>query len=415
MRGGATPFYASAIDRPDVVADVTADKCVSRRAFTARALAVAGVGAVAPFSFVRRVSASELARFVDRTRERIQTPGIAVALVRGGHVAWSTASGWANVERGVRASPDTAFMLASVSKTVTCAGIMALVERGKLDLDADINDALPFEVRVPAAPAAAITMRQLLVHTSALRDRSVWGTPHSSPTLYFHGDSPIGLGEFMRSYFSRRGSRYRANGNFYDRKPGKAYDYSNLAVALAGHVAEEVSGVDFDAWCRHEILRPLGMDRSGFRLADVPGPNTAMPYFVSTSGAFSPYFQYGYPDYPDGALRTSAVHLARWLGAFMNFGVFGGSRVLERATVQEIRRNQIPSIASWHQGLIWYGGAPNGYLKLGHTGGDFGMSTRMFFRPDREVGVVSLTNAYLYGSRWRRFRDIELRLFDEFS
>jgi hypothetical protein len=52
---------------------------------------------------------------------------------------------------------------------------------------------------------------------------------------------------------------------------------------------------------------------------------------------------------------------------------------------------------------------------MGHTGGDYGVSTRMFFRPDRGVGVICLTNASLGGRRWRAFRDIELRLLDEFS
>jgi CubicO group peptidase (beta-lactamase class C family) len=109
------------------------------------------------------------------------------------------------------------------------------------------------------------------------------------------------------------------------------------------------------------------------------------------------------------------VHLARWLGAFMNFGVFDGVRVLERSTIREIRRDQLPYAAPWRQGLIWYGAAPHGYFRMGHTGGDFGVSTRMFFRPDRRIGVVSLTNAYLPGRRWNAFRAIDLRIFDEIS
>jgi hypothetical protein len=54
-----------------------------------------------------------------------------------------------------------------------------------------------------------------------------------------------------------------------------------------------------------------------------------------------------------------------------------------------------------------------GFLHDGHTGGDYGESTRMFFRPDR--GVISFTNAYLGHDRWAAFSDIERRLFQEFS
>jgi CubicO group peptidase (beta-lactamase class C family) len=129
--------------------------------------------------------------------------------------------GWADRERRIRATSDTVFQLASVSKTLTSDGIMALVEDGVIDLDTDINTYLPFEVHIPHAPDAPITMRNLLTHTSAIRDRwQVWGTPWSEPTLYFHGDSPILLGDFCRSYFVHGGTRYRRRKNFYERAPG---------------------------------------------------------------------------------------------------------------------------------------------------------------------------------------------------
>ena len=377
-----------------------------------------GVGAVAPFSFVRAAlgSTNDLGRFVREHMRRALAPGLAVAVVRGEEIVWSIGAGWADREKGIRVTPDTAFMLASVSKTVTCAGIMTLVEDGVLDLDANVNEYLPFEIHIPKAPHAPVTLRTLLTHTSAIRDRyTVWGTPYSTPTLYFHGDSPIALGDFEASYLVEGGSEYREGANFYERRPGERYAYSNIAVALAGYVAEAASGRDFDELCMCRILRPLGMENSGFRLADIDTPDLAMPYHVNKlTGEFDPFFQYGYPDYPDGALRTSAVHLARWLGAFMNHGEFHRARVLERSTVREIRRNQLPYV-SWHQGLIWYGGSPNGYFRMGHTGGDYGMSTRMFFRPDKEVGVVSLANTYIGGPRWDDFRAIELRIFDEFG
>jgi CubicO group peptidase (beta-lactamase class C family) len=385
----------------------------------ARAIAVGGVATVAPFSFIRSATArtSHLEEFVTRKFHEAKTPGLSIAVMRGEQLVWATARGWADIERGIRTTPETVFMLASVSKTVTCAGIMALVEDGRLRLDADINDHLPFAVRIPDAPDARITMRQLLTHTASIRDRwYLWGSPYSKNSLYSHGDSPIPLRRFMRSYYVPGEDEYDRKGNFYERRPGTEYAYSNLAVALAGYVAEAISGVDFDRWCIDRVLHPLGMTNSGFRLADVSRANLAMPYRRNQhSGEFHPFFQYGYPDYPDGALRTSAVHLANWLGAFMNYGKLRGMRVLDRDTVMEIRRNQIPRIVGWHQGLIWYGGDPHGYFRMGHTGGDYGVSTRMFFRPDRRVGVVSLTNAYLGDGRWEAFRDIELRLLDEFA
>lgn len=176
---------------------------VSRREFV-RSAGIAAVGVVAPFSFVRTVSArtDRLHRYLKQKLADCNTPGIAVAVVRGDEVVFADGVGWADRKHGLRVTPQTPFMLASVSKTITCAGIMALVEDGRLDLDADINEYLPFEVHIPKTPDVPITMRILLTHTSAIRDRyQVWGTPWSDPTLYFHGDSPIALGDFCRSYY----------------------------------------------------------------------------------------------------------------------------------------------------------------------------------------------------------------------
>jgi CubicO group peptidase (beta-lactamase class C family) len=417
-RGGAGGPAASGSPPDADQAGRAHERGLSRRDFVARA-AVAGAATIAPFSLLRQATArgSELDAFVRAKVRATGAPGATFAVVRGQQIVWSTGVGWANIERKIRARPDTQYMLASVSKTITCAGIMSLVEDGVLDLDANINRYLPFEVRIPSAPHVPITMRNLLTHTSAIRDRyNVWGTPASDPTLYFHGDSPIPLGRFMHSYYVPGAKRYRES-NFYKRPPGKAYAYSNLAVALAGFVAESASGIDFDKLCRDRIAKPLGMTDSGFRLEDLSDrSNLAMPYHYNPhTGALRPFYQYGYPDYPDGAFRTSAEHLVTWLGAFMNFGKIRGKQVLSRSTVQEIRRNQIPHVVGWHQGLIWYGESPNGYFTMGHTGGDFGMTTRMFFRPDRRVGVVSLTNAYLGGDRWHAFTDVEERLLKEFA
>jgi CubicO group peptidase (beta-lactamase class C family) len=401
----------------ELAVDRTAPRgpAMTRRRFLGSALA-GGAATIAPFAFVRAIAApARFESFVHEQMREAQTPGIAVSLVRGDEIAWTIGAGWADRENDIRVTPDTVFMLASVSKTVTCAGVMSVVEDGDLDLDADVNDYLPFEVGIPAAPREPITTRMLLIHTSAIRDRfSVWGTPYSRDSLYFHGDSPIELEEFLRSYLVPGESRYREGANFYERRPGRAYAYSNIAVALAAYVAEVVAHRDFNELCKQRILEPLGMDQSGFRLADITTTNLAMPYKLNKeTGSFEPYFQYGYPDYPDGALRTSAAHLARWLAAFMNYGSFEGVRVLERSTVRETRRHQLSYDAGWRQGLVWYGAAPRGYFRMGHTGGDYGVSTRMFFRPDTRVGVVTLTNSYVGGPRWDAFRAIDLRLLEE--
>ena len=137
-----------------------------------------------------------------------------------------------------------------------------------------------------------------------------------------------------------------------------------------------------------------------------------MPYHWK-DGAFVAYGQYGYPDYPDGALRTSALGLASHLRAFVAFGELDGVRILDAGTVREMRRTQFPDVAHG-QGLIWYRFALRGMPLMGHNGGDSGVATQMYFRPSDGVGVIALSNG-----NWRRdgsgwpLQRIAVRLFEE--
>src|SRR5207248_786849 len=96
---------------------------------------------------------------------------------------------------------------------------------------------------------------------SSIRDRSVWVSPGSHPTLYFHGDSPIPLGEFERGYLVPGGHWYIENKNFYQFPPGAHYRYSNIAAALSGSVVESVGGIRFWQHCNREIFQPRAWTR----------------------------------------------------------------------------------------------------------------------------------------------------------
>jgi CubicO group peptidase (beta-lactamase class C family) len=318
-------------------------------------------------------------------------PGVSAAVVRGEEVVWARGYGYADLRRGEAVRPSTLFMLASISKTVIATAVMQAVERSLFHLDDDVNDIVPFTVRTPAHPKRAITVRQLLTHTSGIRDRwSVWDD------LYAEGDSTIPLGTFLEGYLVPGGEDYRLT-NFYDTKPGSRYRYSNVGSALAAFLVEVASGDGFDAWCETDIFEPLGMDRAGWHLTDVPAADVAMPYRWSADRSrYVAYGQYGYPDYPDGALRTTAPQIARHLGMVMNGGVWNGSRVLERDSVREMLRSQMPD-TTYGQGLIWYRTRSGGRTLIGHTGGDYGVATVAFYDRDADLGVVVLSNG-----NWRR-------------
>jgi CubicO group peptidase (beta-lactamase class C family) len=336
-----------------------------------------------------------------------RVPGLSACIVTLDGVTWAKGYGHANIAHGRRTTPDTIFMLASISKTVMSVAVMQAVQDGLLDLDADVNDVVPFPVRNPRHPEKPITLRMLLTHTSSIRDD--W------PTIipfYTHGDSTIPLGDYLRRYLDPDGDLYRPHASYSAWRPGSRYDYCNIAAALAGFMVEAASGMPFDGWCVDRIFGPLGMDRTSWHLAGLERTDIAMPYHWK-DGAFVPYGQYGYPDYPDGELRTSALELAKHLRAFMAFGELDGVRILDGDTVGEMRRAQSPDVAHG-QGLIWYRFVLRGMPLMGHNGGDSGVATQMYFRPSDDVGVIVLANGNWYrdGMAWPLQR-IVVRLFEQ--
>lgn len=341
---------------------------------------------------------------------------VTAAAVDGTDLVWSAGYGLADREQQIQADADSVYMLASVSKTFIVAALMQLWETGSIDIDADVNGYLPFQVRNPAFPNQMITARMLLTHTSGIRDRiGLWGTiaDPTPGTGYVVGDSPLPLGDVLAGYLVPGGPYYLAGRCYYPTRPGSDYHYSNLGADLAAYLVEVISGVPFGQFCLDNLLTPLGMVQSGFHLADISTPNLAVPYHCDLqTRVFTPFAQFGYADYPCGCMRTSANALSIWLRCFINEGTFDGTTILQPATVQEIMRPQLKGI-EWGQGLIWYRIREAGNLLIGHNGGDYGVSTNMYIAPDRDVGVITLTNRYIGGwPEWYAFLDIQDRLFD---
>ncbi len=308
-------------------------------------------------------------------------PGVGLALVAPGQVLWTGGYGFSNIEAGIAVTPDTPFMLASVTKTFTGTAVMRAVEEGKLTLDTPINDILPFVVDNPRVDGEVITVRHLVTHTSGILD--AYPTYNS---LYTPGDSPIELGDFLQGYLMAGGEWYSAEGNFAPRMPGVTSEYSNVGAALAGFIVQQATASPLDKYAQGFLFGPLGMSHTGWHLADFADLTPiAVPY---SHGEAIEHF--GYPTWPDGQLRSSASDMARFLAAIMNGGELDGVRVLEAATVDVMLQPALPETAS-DIGVFWFLNYPE-YGYIGHSGGDPGVSTWMFFNPDTGLGVVVLFN-----------------------
>jgi CubicO group peptidase (beta-lactamase class C family) len=129
-------------------------------------------------------------------------------------------------------------------------------------------------------------------------------------------------------------------------------------------------------------------------VAGLERSSIALPYrYRYAHHDWRTYGLYGYPDYPDGLLRTTPSSLAKLLAAVASKGAYPGGRLLKETTVKEMLTNQLaPGVGPW-QGLIWYRVQPEGLGTLyGHNGGDDGVWADMFFRPSNSAGAIVVAN-----------------------
>ncbi|MEM8531527.1 MAG: serine hydrolase [Chloroflexota bacterium] len=310
-----------------------------------------------------------------------EVPGAAVSIIANGDVVWSKGYGFANVAEARPVTPDTPFMIASISKAVTSVALIQAVEEGHFGLDDDINTLLPFEVNNPRIEGEAITPRHLVTHTSGIVDNEEVYNASYAP-----GDPQIALGDFTAGYFSPDGEWYDSQRNFADTQPGEQYAYSNVGAALAGYLLEATTGAPLNEFSKGHLFEPLGMNNTGWFLADFPDQDViALPY-----DGKEPLEHYGYPTWPDGQLRSSVNDMGHFLAMVMNDGTWQGVQILQAETMNQMLEPQFPDIVKDddEQALFWV------YRSglIGHTGGDYGTLTMMFFNPETKIGTVILMN-----------------------
>lgn len=320
--------------------------------------------------------------------------GVGAAIIVDKKIVWMNGYGFADKEHAIAFTPDTVMNIGSISKTFTGAALMRAVQEGKVSLDEDINSYLPFKVINPHFPDQPITLRQLATHTSGILDRpSVYES-----TYHYGGDTPEALGDFLQSYFSRDGKHY-SNDNFLRTKPGTHREYSNIAAGLAGYIVELAVGEKLNVYTRRHIFAPLQMSNSGWFLSEIPPAKHARLYVAQ--GVRIPIPLYEGTTYPDGGVRTSVSDLAKFFIALLNDGKYGGARILDKKSVDEMLRFQYTSANkpenvnlqgedSVNSGIFW--ATKFDVTKIGHNGSDPGVRTIMLADPNKEIGVILFTN-----------------------
>jgi len=325
-----------------------------------------------------RDAVAELPHLVDEVRAAWGIPGVAVAVVQDGRVAYVGGAGRRDLGVGGEVTGRTVFSVGSATKAFTAAAIGMLVDEGAVKLDQPVRAYLPEFELFDEYAASHLTVRDLLAHRSGLeRSDAVWYR------------SELGRQELMeRLRFLRPGLGLR-----------ERFQYNNLMYMVAGRVVERVTGGTWEEFVRRRIFEPVGMTRSTFGTPD--DPDVATPHAVDRNGAVIAVPRYdGWAVGPAISICSSADDMARWLQLLQGMGVFNGRRLLAEATVEEMFTPQMAisalgprelPISSY--GLGWFVESYRGRLMVSHAGSIDGFYSLVVLLPSDQLGVVVLTNA----------------------
>ena len=298
-------------------------------------------------------------------------PSLSVAITRGSNVVYRGAFGFEDIESRRRATTETMYHTASVSKAFTANLAVLLDEDGVIDLDQPLAKYLPDDIRIGTAPedGATITLRQLASHTSGL-PRGVPGVVQSVENRYAM--------EPNRLY------RHLSNVELLF-EPGSKELYSNLGMGLLGHVLERAAGKPFHRLLRNRVLGPLEMERSDIHVSKTLTPATG---YGSSLPRRAEGHSYSKRLEASGGLVASATDLANFLAAQMEPGLLSSNALSQLHTATRLSDRSAARTA-----LGWSVRKRESIGRiLKKNGGRNNCSAWIGFAPDHGVGVAVVTN-----------------------
>ena len=263
------------------------------------------------------------------------------------------------------------FEIGSISKVFTGVLLAEMAGRGEVSLDDPVQEYLPPGVEMPSRNGRQIRLVDLSMHSSGLPRLPGNFSPADATNPY--ADFTVAqLYEFLSGYELTRDI-------------GAGFEYSNLGTGLLGHVLATVRGSDYETLVKETVLGPLGMEMSGITLT----PDMKTHLALGHNGRDEVVPNWDLPTLAGaGALRSNAEDMLAFLDA--NVGTPAGS--LEEA----MRMSHEPRFSAGEGamiGLNWITRTDTERTIVWHNGGTGGYRTFIGFDPEREVGVVVLTNS----------------------
>ncbi|MFM8320079.1 MAG: serine hydrolase domain-containing protein [Chloroflexota bacterium] len=331
---------------------------------------------------------AELDRWMPAWLAEYHVPGAAIAIVRRGEPVWERGYGLADVARRVPVDTSSMFGVASISKTATAWGVMVLVERGQLALDAPVERYLK-RWRLPPSgyDPREVTIRRLLSHSAGL------SSPQYTGRL---PDTPAPSLEALLDGWD--------GGVYLQYPPGQRFLYSDGSYLLLQMVIEDVTGQPFPVFMQQAVLDPLGIPGAGFAWQPDRQPRTVTSY----DEWLRPLPQYVYVEKAPAGLFMTAGDLARLAAAAIpgpgetpgGAGRPAGSGVLSPQTAAGMLRPAVTTqgVDRWiYADAYGYGyfleTLPGGQPYAYHVGGNLNGITDFSLLPAQGDGLVVMTNS----------------------
>jgi len=327
----------------------------------------------------------------ERFMVEAHVPGLVFGIVADGRLAYVQTLGHRNLEQRDIVTPETLFRIASMSKAFTALAILKLRDEGRLSLDARAETYVP-ELRgwrYPTSDSPRIRVRDLLSHTSGFVTDDPWG------------DRQQVLSEAEFTRLLRAGVPFT-------RAPQTAFEYSNFGYALLGRIVGNVSGRPYKDYIEQEIMRPLGMEASGYDIFASPGELRALGYrWENDAHAREPDLAHGTFG-AMGGVQTSARDYARWVAFLLSAWPAreGEERgPVRRSSVRELAQglnfvslgrrpgspDSCPQPAAYGMGMRVAQDCDLG-LTIAHGGGYPGYGSYVLLLPEQGVGIFAFAN-----------------------
>ncbi len=300
-------------------------------------------------------------------------PGLALAIVKDDQIIYLKGYGEAE-SSGRPVTPQTPFLIGSITKSLTALAVMQLVEAGKIELDAPVQRYLPwFRIADPQA-SARITVRHLLNQTS--------GIP-SDPTMVTWMWPDDGVeGRAMERHVRLLGSVKLTS------EPGQSFAYSNVNYVVLGVIVQTVSGESYEDYVRRHIFAPLEMKNSFVSQDEAIQHGMALGHTWWFGFPVAATLPYNRSNLPAGYAICSAEDMARYLIAQMNGGRYQNISILSPDGIASMHTEPAPNT----YGLGWETVRFEGHTLINHDGATGNFQASVFFDPETRTGVFVAAN-----------------------